>query len=143
MTCVSNFDLKEALPVMSVGLGGGVSQASVDSDASRRAIMKDGFENGDSLDDIFAELATRPSHASRQYGMVNVMDEALTVTGTATSVWGRVPVRVIVPVVRAHWVAPDHSGDAGDADGAGDAPSTTCRSRPRTMPGASQVALAT
>jgi hypothetical protein len=86
VTCVANFDLAEALPVMSVGRGGGVSQASVDSDASRRAIMKKGLEAGTPLDDIFDELATRPSHQSRQYGMVNVLDEALTFTGTSTSV---------------------------------------------------------
>jgi len=86
VTCLTGFDLKEALPVVSVGRGGGVSQASVDSDASRRAIMKEGFEEGRSLDEIFAELATRPSHESRQYGMVNINDEALTFTGAATSV---------------------------------------------------------
>ena len=89
VTCLTGFDLKEALPVMSVGRGGGVSQSSVDSDASRRAIMKEGFENGTPLDEIFDELATRPSHQSRQYGMVNVNDEALTFTGTSCSVIGQ------------------------------------------------------
>ena len=116
VTCLTGFDLKEALPVISVGRGGGVSQASVDSDASRRAIMKEGFEAGRSLDEIFAELATRPGHESRQYGMVNVNDEALTFTGAATS-------------VRSH--AGGRVGAAACSDTLHSPASCSCR--PRTM----------
>jgi len=87
VTCLTNYDLLQLLPVVVVGKGVAASQSSVDSDARRRLVMYNGFEAEISPDEIFSQLVPLPGHQSRQYGMVDTSGRQLTFTGTQCGRW--------------------------------------------------------
>ena len=71
-TCLENFDLAKALPVVRVGVGAGVAQGSIDISASDRQFMWDGLIAGDKPVDILADLKlVASSVGAKQWGMVN------------------------------------------------------------------------
>jgi len=87
VTCLTNYDLIQLLPVVVVGKGVAASQSSVDSDGRRRLLMFNGFFAEVSPDEIFASLVGLPGHQSRQYGMVDTAGRQLTFTGTQCGAW--------------------------------------------------------
>ncbi len=80
-TCLSSFNLRNALPVMKVGIGGGCSQSQVDSGFVFRPAMWNGLGAGLSPQEILDQLVLLPSVESRQFGIVNMDDLPVTYTG--------------------------------------------------------------
>src|SRR5678815_1954092 len=68
-TCLANFNLKKALPVIKIGLGCGAAQSQIDVGAVARMIMWSGFANGTAPQDILTQISTTVSmYEGRQYG---------------------------------------------------------------------------
>ncbi len=81
-TCLTNFDLQANASVVVVGKGAGCAQSSVDTTGVNRTVIRDRLAQGVDPALILAELAaTDPSHASRQYGIVDVLGRSITFTG--------------------------------------------------------------
>lgn len=87
-TCLTNFDLQRASPVVVVGVGAAAAQAMVDSGAKNRQLIQQKFYLGWDPVDILAELEQQdPYHQSRQYGIVDTTGRVLTFTGSSTYSW--------------------------------------------------------
>src|SRR5688572_20151043 len=84
-TCLSNFNLKLALPVMRPGLGCAASQASVDSSGANRIAIYNGFGAGASPSKILSYLLTLSGAQTRQFGIVDFDHAPVSFTGTQTS----------------------------------------------------------
>jgi hypothetical protein len=82
-TCLANFDLEEAVPVVVVGAGAGAAQSTIDFTGENRLIIRDGLLAGDTPDEILNELrfgaGTTPGR--RQYGIAAFTGPAVTWTG--------------------------------------------------------------
>lgn len=83
-TCLSNFNLRQNLAVMRIGVGGGAAQASVDFSGVNRQIIWNGLGGALSPAQILGQLSAQPGHASKQYGIVNMNDDPITFTGAST-----------------------------------------------------------
>ena len=81
-TCIANFDLQAALPVVRIGLGGAAAQSAIDSGGNNRLIIWNQMEAGTPPAQIFAVLANNDfNHQSRQYGIVTFDDPPAKFTG--------------------------------------------------------------
>ena len=81
-TCVANFDLLEASPVLVVGLGGGAAQSVVDSSGENRLTIYDGLLAGTSPQLILRQLRIQdPIFQSRQYGIADTQGRVVAFTG--------------------------------------------------------------
>lgn len=80
-TCIANEDLRELLPVIVVGRGGGAAQALVGGD--NKSYIWNGLIAGDSPQQILAALAAGPTnHQCRQYGIVDFDNAPVTFSGS-------------------------------------------------------------
>ncbi|MBL8695433.1 MAG: DUF1028 domain-containing protein [Planctomycetes bacterium] len=89
-TCITNFDLEKACPVVVVGKGGACAQSLVDNGATARVRIWNGFRNEKPLPAILADIQGIVSAFQfRQYGMVCLYGggDQLTFTGTACGQW--------------------------------------------------------
>ena len=86
VTCVTSLDLRELLPVVVVGKGGGACQSSADPDGTRRPIIFSGLKNATHPATILQQLSAISGHDSRQYGIVDALERAVTFSGARTSV---------------------------------------------------------
>lgn len=82
-TCVTNIDLKAFLPAVVVGRGAGAAQSFVDGSGQRRAIMHQGFLNGDASTDILAQLQALAGTANHQHGLADTGGDAASGTGAS------------------------------------------------------------
>lgn len=96
-TCIENFNLRNAVPVIFVGEGAAAAQSFIDtSGQNRRTIYFDFRDTDKTPAEILAELAAQdPGHQTRQYGIANFTGDPVTFTGTgdgraANGVTGRV-----------------------------------------------------
>ena len=81
-TCIANFDLQAALPVVRIGLGGAAAQSAIDSGGNNRLIIWNQMEAGTPPAQILAVLANNDfNHQSRQYGIVTFDDPPAKFTG--------------------------------------------------------------
>jgi uncharacterized Ntn-hydrolase superfamily protein len=80
-TCIANEDLRELLPVIVVGRGGGAAQALVGGD--NKSYIWNGLIAGDTPQQILAALAAGPTnHQCRQYGIVDFENAPVTFSGS-------------------------------------------------------------
>lgn len=84
-TCLANFNLRLNLPVVRPGLGGGVSQALVDTTGANRQAMWNGFAAGLSPQQILQQLSGQSLFQQRQFGIVDFDNAPVTFTGTQTA----------------------------------------------------------
>jgi hypothetical protein len=84
-TCLANFSLRRWLPVVRVGQGAGAAQSAVDISGFNRLKMWNGFQAGDSPDEILANLALSGGHQSRQYGIAGFAGPSATFTGSSAA----------------------------------------------------------
>ena len=68
-TCLTGFDLKQYLPVVVVGKGGGAAQSYVDSTGQRRTIIWNGLHNGSTAQQIVDELILVTNSHLHQHGV--------------------------------------------------------------------------
>ncbi|MFN0057017.1 MAG: DUF1028 domain-containing protein [Planctomycetota bacterium] len=87
VTCLTSFDLRAITPVVLVERGGATVQAAGDFDGTRRPIIRAGFAAGTAPAAMLTTLAGVPGHQQRQYGIVDVLGNALTFTGSQASAW--------------------------------------------------------
>jgi hypothetical protein len=81
-TCVANFDLLAASPVLVVGKGGGAAQSVVDSSGQNRLTIRDGLLAGTSPQDILVQLELQDRQfQSRQYGIADTLGRVVAFTG--------------------------------------------------------------
>ena len=81
-TCLANFNLKKALPVIKLGQGAGAAQSFIDIGAVARMVMWNGFGAGMSPQDILTQISTTVSgFDGRQYGIVDMNHDPVTFTG--------------------------------------------------------------
>jgi len=81
-TCVANFDLLSASPVMVVAQGGAAAQSVVDSNGENRLTIRDGLLAGTSPQVILRQLQLQdPSFQSRQYGIADTLGRVVAFTG--------------------------------------------------------------
>lgn len=86
-TCLSNFNLRKATPVVIPGVGVAAAQSYLDS-IGNRLVIHNQMLQGTSPDDILAILADRDNFLrGRQYGMVDLEGRALTFTGSIAGAW--------------------------------------------------------
>lgn len=83
-TCVTGNDLDRSVPIVVVGKGAGASQAFVLSNAQNRKEMYTGFKQGLTTAEIMANIEAGDNTASRQFGIVSLLGDPLTFTGTNT-----------------------------------------------------------
>ena len=83
-TCLPNFNLRLNLPVMRPGIGGGVSQALVDSGAANRQIIWNGLNAGLAPQQILQQLLGVQAAQSRQFGIVDFENLPVTFSGSQT-----------------------------------------------------------
>lgn len=83
-TCLSNFNLRLNLPVMRPGIGGGVSQALVDTGAVNRQLMWNGLNAGLAPQQILQQLLGVQAAQSRQFGIVDFNNPPVTFSGAQT-----------------------------------------------------------
>src|SRR5436190_23029008 len=80
-TCLTNFDLARALPVVRVGLGAAAAQSAVDTTGRNRRLIWDQFALGTPPDQILQMLDHVDTlHETRQYGIVDTQGRATTFT---------------------------------------------------------------
>ncbi|MFK7740867.1 MAG: DUF1028 domain-containing protein [Planctomycetota bacterium] len=80
-TCLTGFDLRPSTVVVVPGYGVAAAQSFV-GPISLRELVRDGFLNGETAQQILAQLAAAdPSHQSRQYGIVSMTGGEATFTG--------------------------------------------------------------
>src|SRR5688572_22870965 len=80
-TCLVNFNLKQALPVMRPGLGCGASQASVDFSGSNRLAIYNGLGLGTPPQQILTQLLSMSGAQTRQFGIVDFANDPVSFTG--------------------------------------------------------------
>src|SRR5262249_55131265 len=81
-TCLANFDLARALPVVRVGLGAAAAQSAIDSTGRNRRRIWDEFALGTAPNDILHILdGIDTLYETRQYGIVDARGRAATFTG--------------------------------------------------------------
>ncbi len=82
-TCLGNFDLQRALPVVRVGLGGAAAQSAIDTGAKNRAKIFDQLGLGTPPAEILPILKAGDLllHEFRQYGIVDRNNPPLGFTG--------------------------------------------------------------
>lgn len=86
-TCLTGFDLRPNTVVVVPGHGVAAAQSFV-GPLSLRQLIRNGFLNGDSAQQILAQLAVAdPGHQSRQYGIVSLTGGEVTFTGTGAGGW--------------------------------------------------------
>jgi len=68
-TCLTGFDLKQYLPVVVVGRGGGAAQSYVDNTGVRRTIIWDGLHNGATSQAIVDQLVAVTNSHLHQHGV--------------------------------------------------------------------------
>ena len=72
-TCLSGFNIGNAVPVIVVGEGAAAAQSYVDGSGQNRVFIKDSLLAGDDPATILANLAVSDSgHNTRQYGIVSL-----------------------------------------------------------------------
>lgn len=81
-TCLANFNLRRWLPVVRVGQGAGAAQSAVDISGINRLTMWNGFQAGDTPEEILATLSQSGGHQSRQYGISGLAGPSATFTGS-------------------------------------------------------------
>ncbi len=83
-TCLEDFDLKEFVPVLTVGKGAGAAQSAVDTSAINRRLMRRGFLQGLTPAEIFQLLRSDGDGnlQTRQYGIVTMRGDAFTFSGS-------------------------------------------------------------
>ncbi|HED65587.1 MAG TPA: DUF1028 domain-containing protein [Planctomycetes bacterium] len=95
-TCLANFNLERGTPVIVVGRGAGVAQASLDSTGVNRQIIWTGIRGRvQTPQEILDTLAMEFGHETRQYGIVALTGPPVTFTGSrnggaATGVTGQI-----------------------------------------------------
>ncbi|MAW61022.1 MAG: hypothetical protein CMJ94_09315 [Planctomycetes bacterium] len=86
-TCLPNFNLRKATPVVIPGVGVAAAQSYLDSIGNRLVIHNEMLD-GLSPDQILEIIKDRDSAVRlRQYGMVDLEGRALTFTGTGAGAW--------------------------------------------------------
>jgi uncharacterized Ntn-hydrolase superfamily protein len=82
-TCIPDFNLRGAVPILVVGKGGGAAQSVIDmTGESKRLIANRFLATDETPAEILAELEARdPDHERRQYGIVNFTGDPATFTG--------------------------------------------------------------
>jgi hypothetical protein len=83
-TCLENFNLKKALPVLRPGLGCGASQASIDGSGQNRLMIYDGLGAGTPPQQILSQLLALPGAQTRQFGIVDFDHDPATFSGNQT-----------------------------------------------------------
>ncbi|MEX1311262.1 MAG: DUF1028 domain-containing protein [Candidatus Sulfomarinibacteraceae bacterium] len=68
-TCLTGFDLKQYLPVVVVGRGGGAAQSYVDNTGVRRTIIWDGLHSGATSQTIVDQLVAVTNSHLHQHGV--------------------------------------------------------------------------
>ena len=87
-TCLAGFNLVRWLPVIRVGEGAGVAQATVDTSCANRVAIWDGIAAGLTPEEILAIIEQQDaSFHERQMGIVDLQGRALTFTGNNTFDW--------------------------------------------------------
>ena len=83
-TCLGNFDLKKALPVVRVGVGAAAAQSAVDTNAKNRKKIFEQMALGTPPADILVllEQGDLLLHQWRQYGIVDATNAPVGFTGT-------------------------------------------------------------
>lgn len=84
-TCLANFNLRLNLPVVRPGLGGGVSQALVDTTGANRQAIWNGLASGLTPQQILQQLSGLSLFQQRQFGIVDFDNAPLTFTGSQTA----------------------------------------------------------
>jgi len=80
-TCIPRLDLSAATPVLLVGVGGGVTQSVLD-DGSNKVRIHAGFLAGLTPQDILQRIRDEdPGVATRQFGIVDLVNPPLSFTG--------------------------------------------------------------
>lgn len=83
-TCIVNFDLLTALPVVRVDIGAACAQSAVDSTGVNRNRIWNALGAGTDPNDILALLeANDPAHQSRQYGIADTLGRSITFSGAS------------------------------------------------------------
>ena len=86
-TCLTNFDIQTAVPVIVVGKGAGAAQALVNSSASNKIKIFNGLQNDLTPAAILSNIiATDGAIQVRQFGIVNFTGVPRTFTGTAVGI---------------------------------------------------------
>lgn len=86
-TCLPNFNLRKATPVLIPGVGAAAAQSYLDS-IGNRLVIHDQMLLGTDPEDILAIIDARDSQLRlRQYGMVDLQGRALTFTGNGAGAW--------------------------------------------------------
>ena len=81
-TCLENFNLLKTLPVVVVGVGGGVSQGQIDIGGNNRKYMFEQLMLGAKPSAILYELSQTPTAAeAKQWGLVNFQHAPATWSG--------------------------------------------------------------
>ena len=86
-TCLPNFNLRKATPVVIPGVGVAAAQSYLDG-IGNRLVIHNQMLNGLGPNDILDIIAARDTQLRlRQYGMVDVQGRALTFTGNGAGAW--------------------------------------------------------
>ncbi len=83
-TCLTGFDLRAELPAVRVGLGAGAAQSQIDSQGTRRNVMVNGLNAGQSSDAIMQQLANLSGSAIHQNGLADANGDSATFSGSST-----------------------------------------------------------
>lgn len=87
-TCLAGLDLEDTVPVMLPGIGAACAQSSIDGSGANRRLIWDLLIAGTAPVDILEALRQSDgSHASRQYGIVDLQGRAATFTGAGAGQW--------------------------------------------------------
>ncbi|MCA9277686.1 MAG: VCBS repeat-containing protein [Phycisphaeraceae bacterium] len=87
-TCLSNFDLRAASPMIVPGYGAGAAQSFVENTGFTRVILRDAAIEGLSAQEVFDKLAQIDTgHQTRQYGYANVFGEVGNFSGDQANEW--------------------------------------------------------
>ena len=82
-TCLADLNLQGLTPVVLVGLGGACAQSAGDSTGQNRVRIHDDLIAGMTPEQILADLAANDNfHQTRQYGIVNMLDDPITFSGS-------------------------------------------------------------
>ena len=87
VTCLTNFDLLNLVPVIVVGKGAAAVQSAGDFDGIRRPIIFNGFISGRSPQEILTLLEAVPGHQQRQYGITDTNGDMVSFTGSSNGSW--------------------------------------------------------
>lgn len=83
-TCLNNFDIQDAVPVIAVGYGAAATQALLNSTGSNKPLIVDGLHNGLSPQEILDVIEQADSGwQQRQFGVVDFFHEPAAHTGNA------------------------------------------------------------